>query len=43
MQIEEMGFLCRDLIGLPHQLGMNALEANRRVEEEMIPYFPLAF
>jgi len=28
-------------LACPTNWGMNALEANRRVEEEMIPYFPL--
>jgi 2-oxoglutarate ferredoxin oxidoreductase subunit beta len=42
MQIEEMGFAFVEmLLSCPTNWGMNALEANRRVEEEMIPYFPL--
>jgi len=42
MQIEEMGFsFVEILMALSHELGNDPLEANRRVEEEMIPYFPL--
>jgi 2-oxoglutarate ferredoxin oxidoreductase subunit beta len=42
MQIEEMGFsFVEILLACPTNWGMTALEANRRVEEEMIPYFPL--
>ncbi len=42
MQVEEMGFsFVEILLACPTNWGMNALEANRRVEEEMIPYFPL--
>jgi len=42
MQIEEMGFsFVEVLLACPTNWGMTALEANRRVEEEMIPYFPL--
>jgi 2-oxoglutarate/2-oxoacid ferredoxin oxidoreductase subunit beta len=42
MQIEEMGFsFVEFLLACPTNWGLNALDANRRVEEEMIPYFPL--
>ena len=42
MQIEGMGFsFVEILLACPTNWGMTALEANRRVEEEMIPYFPL--
>jgi 2-oxoglutarate ferredoxin oxidoreductase subunit beta len=42
MQIEEMGFsFVEVLLACPTNWGMTALEANKRVEEEMIPYFPL--
>jgi 2-oxoglutarate ferredoxin oxidoreductase subunit beta len=42
IQIEEMGFsFVEVLLACPTNWGMTALEANRRVGEEMIPYFPL--
>ena len=42
MQIEGMGFsFVEILLACPTNWGMTALEANLRVEEEMIPYFPL--
>jgi len=42
MQIEGIGFsFVEILLACPTNWGMTALEANRRVEEEMIPYFPL--
>jgi 2-oxoglutarate ferredoxin oxidoreductase subunit beta len=42
MQIEEMGFsFVEILLSCPTNWGLSALEANRRVEEELIPYFPL--
>jgi len=42
MQIEEMGFsFVEILMSCPTNWGLSSLEANRRVEEEMIPYFPL--
>jgi 2-oxoglutarate ferredoxin oxidoreductase subunit beta len=42
MQIEEMGFsFVEVLLACPTNWGLPALEANRRVGEEMIPYFPL--
>jgi 2-oxoglutarate ferredoxin oxidoreductase subunit beta len=42
MQIEGIGFSFVELLlACPTNWGMTALEANRRVEEEMIPYFPL--
>ena len=42
MQVEEMGFsFVEVLLACPTNWGMTPLEANRRVEEEMIPYFPL--
>jgi 2-oxoglutarate ferredoxin oxidoreductase subunit beta len=42
MQIEEMGFsFVEVLLACPTNWGMTPLEANRRVEEELIPYFPL--
>jgi len=37
-----MGFsFVEILLACPTNWGMTALEANRRVGEEMIPYFPL--
>lgn len=42
MQIEEMGFsFVEILLACPTNWGMNSLEANQRVGEELIPYFPL--
>ncbi len=42
MQVEEIGFsFVEFLLACPTNWGMNALEANQRVEDEMIPYFPL--
>ena len=42
MQIEEIGFsFVEILLSCPTNWGLSALEAHRRVEEEMIPYFPL--
>ena len=42
MQIEEMGFsFVEILLACPTNWGLSPLEANRRIEEEMIPYFPL--
>jgi 2-oxoglutarate ferredoxin oxidoreductase subunit beta len=42
MQTEEMGFsFVEILMSCPTNWGLSSLEANRRVEEEMIPYFPL--
>jgi 2-oxoglutarate ferredoxin oxidoreductase subunit beta len=42
MQIEGMGFsFVEVLLACPTNWGMTPLEANRRVEEELIPYFPL--
>ncbi len=42
MQIEGMGFsFVEILLSCPTNWGLNALEANARVAEEMIPYFPL--
>jgi 2-oxoglutarate ferredoxin oxidoreductase subunit beta len=41
-QIEEVGFsFVEILLSCPTNWGLNALEANARVEQEMIPYFPL--
>ncbi len=42
MQIQDMGFsMVEVLSACPTNWGLTPLEANRRVEEEMIPYFPL--
>jgi 2-oxoglutarate ferredoxin oxidoreductase subunit beta len=42
MQIEGIGFAFVEiLMACPTNWGMSALDANRRIEEEMIPYFPL--
>jgi 2-oxoglutarate ferredoxin oxidoreductase subunit beta len=42
MQLEGIGFsFVEILLACPTNWGMTALEANCRVEEEMIPYFPL--
>ncbi len=42
MQIEGRGFsFVEMLLSCPTNWGLNALEANARVEQEMIPYFPL--
>ena len=42
MQIEGMGFsFVEVLLSCPTNWGLNALEANARVEKEMIPVFPL--
>jgi 2-oxoglutarate ferredoxin oxidoreductase subunit beta len=42
MQMEEIGFsFVEILLSCPTNWGLSALEAHRRVEEEMIPYFPL--
>lgn len=42
MQTEEMGFsFVEILMSCPTNWGLSSLDANRRVEEEMIPYFPL--
>jgi 2-oxoglutarate/2-oxoacid ferredoxin oxidoreductase subunit beta len=42
MQIEGIGFSFVELLlACPTNWGLNALDANRRIEEEMIPYFPL--
>jgi 2-oxoglutarate ferredoxin oxidoreductase subunit beta len=42
MQIEGMGFsFVEVLMSCPTNWGLSSLEANHRVEEEMIPYFPL--
>jgi len=41
-QIEEKGFsFVEILLSCPTNWGLTALEANARVEQEMIPYFPL--
>ena len=42
MQMEGIGFsFVEILLSCPTNWGLSALEAHRRVEEEMIPYFPL--
>lgn len=42
MQIEGIGFAFVEmLLSCPTNWGLSALEANARVEREMIPYFPL--
>jgi 2-oxoglutarate ferredoxin oxidoreductase subunit beta len=42
MQVEEMGFsFVEILLSCPTNWGLNALEANQRVGDELIPYFPL--
>jgi 2-oxoglutarate/2-oxoacid ferredoxin oxidoreductase subunit beta len=42
MQIEGMGFsFVEMLLSCPTNWGLTPLEANARVEQEMIPYFPL--
>ena len=42
MQIEEMGFSFVELIlACPTNWGLSAIEANQRVNDQMIPYFPL--
>jgi 2-oxoglutarate ferredoxin oxidoreductase subunit beta len=42
MQIEGMGFsFVEVLMSCPTNWGLSSLEANNRVGEEMIPYFPL--
>jgi 2-oxoglutarate ferredoxin oxidoreductase subunit beta len=43
MQIDGIGFSFVEMVlACPTNWGLNALDANRRVGEEMIPYFPLA-
>ena len=42
MQTEEICLsFVEILMSCPTNWGLSSLEANRRVEEEMIPYFPL--
>jgi 2-oxoglutarate ferredoxin oxidoreductase subunit beta len=42
MQINEMGFSFVEIVlSCPTNWGLTSLEAHRRVEEELIPYFPL--
>jgi 2-oxoglutarate ferredoxin oxidoreductase subunit beta len=42
MQVKNMGFSFVELLlSCPTNWGLNPLDANKRVEEEMIPYFPL--
>ncbi len=42
MQIKNMGFsFVEFLLSCPTNWGLDPLEANKRVKEEMIPYFPL--
>jgi len=42
MQIRNMGFsFVEFLLACPTNWGLSPLEANKRVQEEMIPYFPL--
>ena len=42
MQIEGIGFsFVEILLSCPTNWGLNSLEANARIAEEMIPYFPL--
>ena len=42
MQIEEMGLsFVEFVLSCPTNWGLSSLEAHRRVEEELIPYFPL--
>jgi 2-oxoglutarate ferredoxin oxidoreductase subunit beta len=42
MQMKSMGFsFVEFLLSCPTNWGMNPLEANKRVQGEMIPYFPL--
>ncbi len=42
MQIKQMGFsFVEFVLSCPTNWGLNPLKANERVQEEMIPYFPL--
>jgi 2-oxoglutarate ferredoxin oxidoreductase subunit beta len=42
MQTNDMGFsFVEFLSSCPTNWGLNAIEANERVEKELIPYFPL--